>query len=145
DGSWQNEATMDGKGSALVSIGADFRLRETKARDGCSVISRGDWNLCQQKHSDGASLREKKALLDYPLMINQPEIRSKRLLELSTMSNSSTFGVKLAAPVVATWNIRSKKSADDDLHYDLFHITDTVISSFFPARFGTDVSSSHYS
>src|SRR5215831_9347501 len=48
-------------------------------------------------------------------------------------------------PVVATWNIRSKKSADDDLHYDLFHITDTVISSFFPARFGTDVSSSHYS
>ncbi len=40
-----------------------------------------------------------------------------------------------------------QKSADDDLHshlFLLFHITNKVISTFFPANFGTDVSSSHY-
>jgi hypothetical protein len=45
---------------------------------------------CQQKHSDRASLREKKAGLDCPMMKNQPEIRLKRLNELSTISDGST-------------------------------------------------------
>jgi hypothetical protein len=42
-GSRQNEATMDGARGALVSLGADFRLRGTKARYGCRVLSRGVW------------------------------------------------------------------------------------------------------
>jgi hypothetical protein len=46
--------------------------------------------MCQQKNSDGASLREKETCLDRPLTKNQPEMRSKGLVELSTMFNVST-------------------------------------------------------
>ena len=48
--------------------------------------------MCQQKNSDGASLREKVTRLDRPLTKNQPEMRSKGLVELSTMFNGSTHG-----------------------------------------------------
>jgi len=64
DGSRQNTSTMDGARGALLPPAAGFRLRATKARGGCRVISRVDWYMCQQKRSDGASLREKKACLD---------------------------------------------------------------------------------
>jgi hypothetical protein len=68
DGSRQNTSTMDGARGALLPLAAGFRLRATTARGGCRVISRVDWYMCQQKHSDGASLREKKACLDCPMM-----------------------------------------------------------------------------
>ena len=47
--------------------------------------------MCQQKNSDGASLREKVTRLDRPLTKNQPEMRSKGLVELSTMFNVSAL------------------------------------------------------
>ncbi len=62
---------MDGARGALLPLADGLRLRAIKARCGCSVISRADWYMCQQKHSDGASLREKKACLDCPMM-NKP-------------------------------------------------------------------------
>jgi hypothetical protein len=52
----------------------------------------------QQKNSDGASLREKVTRLDRPLTKNQPEMRSKGLVELSTMFNVSTTQLQLPRP-----------------------------------------------
>jgi len=46
--------------------------------------------MCHQKSSMKASLREKVACLDCPLTKNQSEMRSKGLVELSTMFNVST-------------------------------------------------------
>ena len=42
DGSRENYPTMDGAQSALLPLATDFLLSATQARDGCSVISRGD-------------------------------------------------------------------------------------------------------
>jgi hypothetical protein len=41
-GSRQKHPTMDGARGALLPLAAGFRLRGTKARCGCSVMSRGD-------------------------------------------------------------------------------------------------------
>ena len=50
----------------------------------------GDWYICQEKMSDGASLREEKACPDCPLTKNRPEMGLERLVEFSTMSDGST-------------------------------------------------------
>jgi hypothetical protein len=44
-------------------------LSASESRGGCSAMSEGDWYMCQQKQSDGASLWEEKACLDSPLML----------------------------------------------------------------------------
>jgi hypothetical protein len=46
--------------------------------------------MCQQKMSDGASLREEKACPDCPMMKNRPEMGLERLVELSTISYGCT-------------------------------------------------------
>jgi hypothetical protein len=46
--------------------------------------------MCQQKISDGASLREEQACPDCPLTKNRPVKGLERLVELSTISNGST-------------------------------------------------------
>jgi hypothetical protein len=46
--------------------------------------------MCQQKMSEGASLREEKACPDCPMTKNRPEMGLERLVELSTISNGCT-------------------------------------------------------
>ena len=46
--------------------------------------------MCQQKNSDGASLREEKACPDCLMTKNRPEVGLQRLVDLSTISNGST-------------------------------------------------------
>jgi hypothetical protein len=46
--------------------------------------------MCQQKLSDGASLREEKACPDCPLTKNRLETGLERLVELSTISYGCT-------------------------------------------------------
>jgi hypothetical protein len=46
--------------------------------------------MCQQKQSDGASLREEKVCPDCPRTKNRHERGLERLVELSTMFNGST-------------------------------------------------------
>ncbi len=46
--------------------------------------------MCQQKMSEGASLREEKACPDCPMTKNRPEMDLERLVELSTISYGCT-------------------------------------------------------
>jgi hypothetical protein len=48
--------------------------------------------MCQQKLSDGASLREEKACPDCPMTKNRLETGLERLVELSTISYGCTTG-----------------------------------------------------
>ena len=66
DGSRENYPTMDGARSALLPLATGFRLRGIQARGGCRVMSRGVWEMYQQKHSIGASLQDQGACLDCP-------------------------------------------------------------------------------
>jgi hypothetical protein len=74
-------------------------------------MSRGDWYRCQQKMSDGASLREEQACPDCPLTKNRPVKGLERLVEFSTIFNGSTTRkfykskIKILAQV-----LRKKKS-----------------------------------
>jgi len=69
---------MDGARGALVSLGADLRLRGAKAREGWSVRSRGVWRRYSQKHADAALLREEMPSLDCFITTNRPEMGLER-------------------------------------------------------------------
>jgi IS1 family transposase len=60
----------------------------------------GDWYICQEKMSDGASLREEKACPDCPLTKNRPEMGLERLVEFSTMSDGSAVSKVLPLTTV---------------------------------------------
>jgi len=81
---------MDGAQSALLPLATDFLLSATQARDGCSVISRGDGWRCQQKHSNVASLRDDVVCPGCSLTKNSLKEVWKWLIHLSTVSHGST-------------------------------------------------------
>jgi hypothetical protein len=62
-------------------------------------MSEGDWYLCPQRMSDGASLREEKVRPDCTLTKNRPEGGLERLVELSTMFNRSTATMSCVCPL----------------------------------------------
>ena len=72
-GSGQSQPTMDCTRGALTPFAAGFRLRASESRGSCIAMSKGDWYICQQKQSVGASFREEKVCPDCPLTKNQPE------------------------------------------------------------------------
>ena len=78
DGSRQSEATMDGARGALVSIGADLRLRGAKAREGWSVRSWSVWRRCSQQHANAALLRGEIASLDCLITKYRPQMGPER-------------------------------------------------------------------
>jgi hypothetical protein len=53
-------------------------------------MSEGDWYMCPQRMSDGASLREEKVRPDCTLTKNRPEGGLERLVDLSTVFYRST-------------------------------------------------------
>ena len=89
-GSGKNHSTMDSARGAVLPLATGFRLRASESRGDCSAMSWGDWYMCQQKMSEGASLREEKACPDCPMTKNRPEMGLERLVELSTISNGCT-------------------------------------------------------
>ena len=70
---------MDGQEGALVSLGADLRLRGAKAREGCTVRSQGVWRWYSRKHTDAALLREEMACLDCLITNNRLEMGLERI------------------------------------------------------------------
>ncbi len=98
---------MDGARGALSPIAKGFRLRGIEARWD-AVSCRGEMGEgTPQKSSDGVSLWEEKACLDCLITKNRPEMRSQRLVELSTISHGSTiypyFNVQFFGYLTVCW------------------------------------------
>ena len=98
-GSGKNHPTMDGARGALLPLAADFRLRASQARWGCSLIPCRGRGTCEQKLSDEAFFQNTVASLDSTMMKNDPEMGLQRLIKFSTINCGCTQrGPNLLSP-----------------------------------------------